>query len=81
MGSSRKFSDGQKESFRKPSTTILLTITDTTWRMFFPSVGLTFFGIWLDGKLSTTPWMMFTGIILGLGLAALAVKLQVDRLK
>lgn len=53
-----------------------MTIADTTWRMFVPSIGLTLLGIWCDNKWQTTPWLMFAGIILGLLLAALAVWLQ-----
>ncbi len=57
-----------------------MTIADTTWRMFVPSVGGTLLGVWLDGKLETTPWLLFTGIILGLMLAGLMVRLQLKKI-
>ena len=59
---------------------ILGTIGDTTWRMFVPSIGFTLLGVWLDGMLSTKPWLMFGGIVLGLGLAVLLVKRQIDEI-
>lgn len=58
---------------------LLLTIGDTTWRMFVPAVGFTLLGVWLDSVFSTKPWLMFTGIVVG-GLGAyLLVKQQVSR--
>jgi F0F1-type ATP synthase assembly protein I len=57
-----------------------MTIADTTWRMFVPSISGTFLGIWLDGKWDTTPWLMFGGIILGFLVAAFAVWVQYKRL-
>lgn len=57
-----------------------MTIADTTWRMFVPSIGGTFLGIWLDGEWSTTPWLMFTGIVLGFLVAAFAVWSQYRKL-
>jgi len=80
MGVAPKGKDGQKMPPKSSSTVILLTIADTTWRMFVPSIGLTFAGLWLDGKLHTTPWLLFTGSILGLIIAALAVRIQYKKL-
>ncbi len=57
------------------------TIGDTTWRMFVPSVGLTLVGVWLDGQLSTKPWLMTVGILLGFAGAYLLVKKQISGLK
>lgn len=74
--------DGDKKPVSgETSKQVFLSIADTTWRMFVPSIGMTFFGLWLDSKLSTTPWLMFAGIITGFVIAALAVRLQIKRLK
>lgn len=80
MGVAPKGKDGQKTPPKSSSTVVLLTIADTTWRMFVPSVGMTFAGLWLDAKLHTTPWLLFAGSILGLIVAALAVRIQYKRL-
>jgi hypothetical protein len=80
MSTSQPERDEQGLPPKSPSTAVLLTIADTTWRMFVPSVGFTLAGLWLDGKMQTTPWLMFAGIIFGLLIAVLAVKLQLKRL-
>lgn len=71
---------GKKDTPPEPeSTVVFMTIADTTWRIFVPSIGGTALGIWLDHKLGTNPWLLFGGIILGLCLAALAVRLQLKK--
>jgi hypothetical protein len=63
-----------------PSTVILmLTIADTTWRLFVPSVGLTIVGLVLDKLLGTTPWVMVAGIIIGIAIAIWLVRLQIKK--
>ena len=57
-----------------------MTIADTTWRMFLPSVGMTLLGVWLDGKFETTPWLLFAGVVLGLFIAVVAVRLQLKKI-
>lgn len=47
--------------------------------MFVPSVGCTLLGTWLDGKLETAPWLLFTGVIVGLLLAVLMVRMQLKK--
>lgn len=80
MSTSSSDSDGQGVPPKSKQAAVLLTIADTTWRMFVPSIGFTLAGLWLDGKWQTTPWLMFAGIILGFIVAVLAVKLQLKRL-
>lgn len=65
----------------KPSTVILLalTIADTTWRLFIPSVGLTIVGLLLDKQWHTTPWAMVAGIILGTATAIWLVRAQMKK--
>lgn len=58
---------------------LLLTIADTTWRLFVPSIGLTVIGLLLDKQFDTTPWNMTAGIILGVCIAVLLVRLQLKK--
>lgn len=58
-----------------------MTMADTTWRMFVPSVGLTLLGAWLDGQFGTKPGLTFGGIVLGFAGAALLVYLQLRGIK
>ena len=60
---------------------LLGTIGDTTWRMFVPSIGFTLLGVWLDGQLSTKPWLMIIGIALGALGAVLLVRRQLVNIK
>ena len=65
------------------STVILLLkdTGDTTWRMFVPSIGFTLLGVWLDGQLSTKPWLMIIGIGVGCLLAFVLVYRQLAAVK
>ncbi len=56
-----------------------VTIGDTTWRLFVPSVGLMLIGIWLDQILGTKPWLMIVGLVLGVVVAILLVKQQLTK--
>jgi len=60
---------------------LLLTMADTTWRLFVPTVGLTVLGLVLDKQFATTPWLMIVGIVIGTVLAVLLVKLQLKKVK
>ncbi len=65
------------------STVILLmmTIADTTWRLFVPSVGMTLLGLVLDKQFQTTPWLMVVGIIIGTATAVFLVRIQMKKVK
>lgn len=64
----------------KTSTVILmLTIADTTWRLFVPSVGLTILGLILDKQFGTKPWVMIAGIVFGVVIAVLLVRMQIKK--
>lgn len=80
MSASPNDSGDQGVPPKSSKAVILLTMADTTWRMFIPSIGFTLLGIWCDNRWQTTPWLMFAGIILGMTIAALAVKLQYKKL-
>ncbi len=60
---------------------LLLTMGDTTWRMFVPTIGLMVLGLWADGWLHTTPWLMIIGLVAGTFLAVILVKDQLKRVK
>ncbi len=67
----------------KSSTVILLLLTmgDTTWRMFVPIIGLMVLGLLADQWLHTKPWAMIIGLAAGVYLAALLVKRQFKKVK
>lgn len=80
QGVSPQKSDGRETPPEPRSTVVFMTIADTTWRMFVPSIGSTFLGIWCDSTFGTSPWLLFAGVILGFILAALAVRQQYKKL-
>lgn len=57
----------------------LATIADTTWRLFIPSIGLLLLGVYLDYSLETKPWLMITGLAIGVALSVMLVVLQLRR--
>jgi hypothetical protein len=60
---------------------LLLTLADTTWRLFVPSVGLTIAGLLLDKQFGTKPWLMITGVILGVLIAILLIRMQLKKVE
>ena len=88
MESKRPVSDGRKSSDIETVPVLLMTIGDTTWRMFVPSIGFTLLGVWADtriltftGESATKPWFMVAGIIIGCLGAVLLVKKQLADIK
>lgn len=66
----------------KHSTVLLmLTIADTTWRLFIPLVGFTIGGLLIDKLLGTKPWLMIFAIGLGAVVAFLLVRMQLKKVK
>lgn len=57
---------------------LLVTMADTTWRMFLPTIGSLLFGMWMDQTLKTK--IIFTLIFTILGFA-LGMYLVVRQLK
>ena len=79
---SPKVKGDEKSLPPKQSTVLLLlTIADTTWRAFIPTVGLTILGLVLDKLLGTKPWLMILGIIVGTALAVWLVRQQMKKVK
>jgi len=56
---------------------LLLTIADTTWRAFVPTIGGTILGVVLDNVLNTAPIMTTILIIVGFATSALLIALQI----
>lgn len=63
-----------------PSTLVLSTIADTTWRILVPAVLCVGLGIWADLRLTTKPWLTIAGLVAGLVLGALLVRMQIKEL-
>ena len=59
----------------------VVTIADTTWRMFVSLVGFTLLGVWADSQMYTKPWLMVAGIVVGVASAYLLVSRQIGKLK
>lgn len=63
------------------SMVVLLFIiaADTTWRMFVPIIGGTALGVWADNTLTDKPLGTVIGITVGIAIAALLVRQQLNR--
>ena len=59
------------------ATMLIMTIGDTTWRMFIPTIGLTILGLIIDKQIGSTPWIMILGIVIGASLSAYLVIRQI----
>ncbi|MEO5949561.1 MAG: AtpZ/AtpI family protein [Candidatus Saccharimonas sp.] len=67
---------GAHKTNQHPSTYLILSMMDTTWRMFVPTIGLLIVGNALDERFGLRPWLMLLGIILGGLIATYLVKRQ-----
>lgn len=81
MASPTKKGDEKSLPPKKSTVLLLLTIADTTWRLFVPAVGFTILGLVVDKQLGTTPWLMVLAIIVGAGIAFLLVRSQIKKVK
>jgi multisubunit Na+/H+ antiporter MnhC subunit len=61
----------------KGAILLLLTIADTTWRAFVPTIGGTILGVTLDNALGTAPVVTTISIIVGFAVSALLITLQI----
>ena len=66
---------------KKSTVLLLLTIADTTWRLFIPIIGFTIAGLLIDKLLGTKPWLMIVAILLGAALAIWLVNAQIKKVK
>ena len=81
MARSPKQGDDHQLPPKASTVLLMLTIADTTWRLFVPLVGFTIAGLLLDKKLETKPWIMIISIILGAVIAYLLVQAQLKKVK
>ncbi|QQG50572.1 MAG: AtpZ/AtpI family protein [Candidatus Saccharibacteria bacterium] len=58
---------------------LLLTMADTTWRLFIPTIGLLIAGLLLDKQMHTAPWFMIAGTVIGGTIAVLLVRSQMKK--
>lgn len=74
---------GEKPVEPRPSPAILLLkdIGDTTWRMFVPTIGLMLLGMWADSNMSSTPWLMIAGLVIGTALSVVLVRRQLKKVQ
>jgi hypothetical protein len=63
------------------TVTLLLTMADTTWRMFVPSIAVIGVGLWADLKFHTKPWLTLLSVPVGLTLSVLMVRRQLRGVK
>ncbi|QQR52344.1 AtpZ/AtpI family protein [bacterium] len=65
------------ERDREQSTQqLLISMADTTWRMFTPPALTVALGLWADNSWQTGPWMTLLSMIVGLGGSVMLVKRQ-----
>ena len=78
--SPNKNSDDKPTPPDRSTVILLLGIAgDTTWRMFTPILALTILGIWGDHTFGTKPVLTAIGIIIGVVIAGLLIKQQLQK--
>ena len=76
--SNRASTEKSRES-QSDSLYLIMSMADTTWRMFVPTIGLTLVGVYLDTKWDTMPWLTLVGAAVGGFIAAFFVKKQLQK--
>lgn len=66
---------------RSAAILLLITIADTTWRAFVPTIGGTLFGVWLDHAFNTVPYLTFTMVVVGFTASALLINMQLKSVR
>lgn len=61
--------------------TMFVTVADTTWRMFVPTLSGVGLGIWGDKTWETTPLLTILGVMVGAVLSFGLVYIQIRRVK
>lgn len=59
-----------------PVLSLILSMADTTWRMFVPATLFVGLGLWADLNWGTKPWLTFVGTILGLAAGVYLIRKQ-----
>lgn len=60
---------------------LLLTIFDTTWRAFVPTIGSTVLGVVLDNSFHMAPIFTFILIPVGFVISALLITIQIKKVR
>jgi hypothetical protein len=81
MASPTKKGDEKSLPPKQSTVLLLLTIADTTWRLFIPTIGFTIAGLLLDKQFGTTPWVMVVSMALGVAIALLLTRSQLKKVK
>jgi F0F1-type ATP synthase assembly protein I len=84
MSTSPRLSDKSQTTKRTPlSAPMVLVVTalDTTWRMFLPTLGGTFGGIWIDSWLQTKPIATIICVTLGTILSFVLIIRQLNSVR
>lgn len=77
--SGKKASRGQDDDHA--AIVLLLTVADTTWRIFTPVIIMTVIGIWADLKFATSPWITIILVIVGFVIAGFLIAAQLRKVK
>ena len=73
-----------KQSEKKASsdtTSLLLTMADTSWRMLIPSAVFVAGGLYGDLHWGTKPWLTLFSVFLGLAVSVILIKNQISKVK
>ncbi|QQS22440.1 hypothetical protein IPM09_02795 [Candidatus Saccharibacteria bacterium] len=62
-----------------PASVLILTIADTTWRMFVPTISLILLGNLADDTWHTKPYGLLIGATIGALIAGLLIKQQLAK--
>lgn len=81
MMQSPKSNDGVTILPRSSAILLLITVADTTWRMFVPTIGGTLVGIMLDHLFHTAPWWTVIMVIVGSSASVLLIRTQIKSLR
>lgn len=72
---------GASKDAAQNTTTLLLTMADTTWRVFVPTILFVGLGIWADLTVGTKPWLTFLGLAIGLIVASFLIRAQIKKVQ
>lgn len=61
---------------RKYALELIVSMADTTWRMFVPPALLVSAGLWSDLHFDTKPWLTIVGLLVGLSGSVVLVRAQ-----
>lgn len=66
------------DNIERPVARLLLSMADTTWRMFTPTALTVLIGLWLDLRFNSEPWLTLVAAGVGLSLSVLLIKKQLE---